>query len=399
MFTCCLGAFVVVFMELNTFIEMYPQVFAKVDKKPLSISQESDSSQTTKQRGLYPTFESFKRDKKRMNVIMLTHMSSGSSFLGNVFNVHPDVFYLYEPLHDLRNVVYGDEWEPLNKTGNDAYKSDFSNLLSDIFTCEIKEKTTLDRLFPKCLKDPERLGFMYWRLVNPEVTTETVRKACIAKDITVAKILQTRLPREIGIGELERFCSSNRRRFDCLFIHLVRDPRAVLSSLLRRKFFFKESRRPLFDSRNLSTEATEIVKRNAALMCSQVMDNLNYVKENWAQLFEGRYRLVRYEDILKNSFIMAKELNDFVGLPMVDSIYEWIVNGEKLSQNDASKIDHWRSDLDPSLVSLFEEQCAPLMKLMGYISVNDLDQVKQNGSKPLLTKEIPLLKDLSSRNY
>lgn len=41
-------------------------------------------------------------NKTRLNVILLTHMSSGSTVMGKMFNIHPDVFYIYEPLNALR---------------------------------------------------------------------------------------------------------------------------------------------------------------------------------------------------------------------------------------------------------------------------------------------------------
>lgn len=377
---------------MNILLQIHPQEL-KEEHEVKTLQKRVESNISTK---LLP------KGKKRLNVIILTLMSSGSSFFGNVFNLHPDVFYLYEPLHNLRRKVYGDEWHPLNKLANEAYKIDFAKLLRDLFTCGFKEETTLPRIFPNFLKDPKRLPFMYWRMSTPELTNEAVRDACLAKRITVAKLMQTRLPRD-GLQELEQFCSSDPESFDCLIIHLVRDPRAVLSSLLRRKFFLKDSKRQLFDdSENLTTEATEIIKHNANLLCSQVVDNLNYVKEYGSNWLQGRYKLLRYEDIVNNAPLIVNKMYRFVGLPMVDGIKKWIEEGKPLvnttgtqfSENDASRVNSWRTYRDPSLVSLFEEACAPLMKLMGYISVNDTGHMQYNDSKPLITKEIPLLKDL-----
>lgn len=403
LFICSLGALLVICVELTILVHMHPRGYKDEQevKTRLHNCVESDISALNNQQDLKPTMKSLAERTKRLNVIILTHMSSGSSFSGNVFNLHPDVFYLYEPLHDLRRIVYGDEWQPLDEMTNDTYRVHFASLLRDLFTCGFREETTLPRIFPPFLRDPKRLAFMYWRLLRPELTNEVVRDACTAKKLTVAKIMQTRLPREIGIQELERFCSSDPNQFDCLIIHLIRDPRAVLSSLLRRKFFIKDSRRQLFDSENLTTGATEIIKQNAQLLCSQVVDNLNYVKTVWPSWFQGRYKLVRYEDIVANAFSMVGDMYNFVGLSMVDSIKKWIVEGKNLvnttrtqfSANDVSRMDHWRFDRDPSLISLFEEACAPLMKLMGYISVYDSSQI--NNSKPLIAKEIPLLKELS----
>ena len=342
-------------------------------------------------------------DTKRWNVIILTHMSSGSTFTGNIFNLHPDVFYLYEPLHHLRRAVYGNEWNPFDEATNDEYKSDFSTLFHDVFDCGFREDATLGRAIPPFARKLKR--FNYWRFSSPEFTKEAVSNVCKAKKVTVTKVMQTRLPRNIGIQELQRVCTVEPAKFDCLIIHLVRDPRAVVSSLLGRKFFFRGGPvRNLLTSRPLTKEGRELVKQHAELICSQVSNNINYVKKNWLNWFRGRYKVIRYEDIVGNALNTTIELYDFVGLSMVESIYKWIVEGEKpagtgvstfqVSENDVNRIGHWRFDRDSSLVSLFEEACAPLMELTGYSFVNGSKHLQHDLSKPLLTKEIPFLKNL-----
>ena len=403
MFTFSLVTFLIICAELTILARTHRREHKEEQelKPQLHKCEESDISVLNNQQDLKSIVMPLAQRTKRLNVIILTHMSSGSSFSGNIFNLHPDVFYLYEPLHDLRRVVYSDEWQPLDDLANNEYRNHFASLLRDLFTCAFREKTTLPRIFPQFLRDPKRLAFMYWRVLRPELTNEVAREACTTRKITVAKIMQTRLPRKIGIQELERFCSSDPNQFDCLIIHLVRDPRAVLSSLLRRKFFIKDFRRYLFDSDKLSAQATEIIKQNAQLLCSQVEDNLNYVKKVWPKWFQGRYKLIRYEDIVTNAFNMMEDMYNFVGLAKVDSITKWILEGKILvnttgtqfSENDATRMDHWRFDEDPSIVSLFEEACAPLMKLMGYTSVYDSGLI--NNSKPVIAKEIPLMKELS----
>ena len=342
------------------------------------------------------------RDTKRWNVIILTHMSSGSTFTGNLFNLHPDVFYLYEPLHNLRRAVYGNEWDPFDEATNDEYKSDFSTLFGDVFDCGFRENATLERAIPPFVRKFKR--FNYWRFSTPEYTKEAVSNACKAKKLTVAKVMQTRLPRNIGIQELQKVCTADPAKFDCLIIHLVRDPRAVVSSLLGRKFFITGGPlRKLLNSRPLTTEGRELVKQHAELVCSQVSNNINYAKENWLNWFRGRYKVIRYEDVVGNALNTTSELYGFVGLSMVESIYKWIVEGKKpagtgafqVSENDVNRIGHWRFDQDSSLVSLFEEACAPLMELTGYIFVNGSEHLQHDLSKSLLTKEIPALKDLS----
>ena len=65
-----------------------------------------------------------------------------------------------------------------------------------------------------------------------------------------------------------------------------------------------------------------------------------------------------------------------------------------VSKTDTATIDKWRLRENPSLVSLFEEACSPLMKTVGYISVNGSESLQHNKSKPLETATIPFLRGI-----
>ena len=341
------------------------------------------------------------RTKTRLNVILLTHMSSGSTVVGNMFNLHPDVFYIYEPLHALRRKLHGGEWGVLKKSRNDAFRKDFSTLVRDLFTCGFHEEKTIKLVFPTWVR-----SFNTWYDKSTPLTKESLRKACNARKITVTKIMQTRLPRETGIREVERVCRSDPTKFDCLIVHLVRDPRAVLASLTQRRFFMGQPARSLLSQKPLSTKGISLVKKNAQMLCSLVTENLDFVDSEWSNWFKSRYILVRYEDVISN---MSRAVNDMyksIGLDMVETISNWIkgipppgrsTNRNKatvLSSTDAATIDKWRFRESSPLVSLFEETCGPLMEAMGYIFVNGSESLQHNNSKPLKTPSIPFLINL-----
>ena len=343
-------------------------------------------------------------NKPRLNVIILTHMRSGSSFTGNMFNFHPDVFYLFEPLNELRMVTYGDpdlgEWPRLDEKGNEAYRTDFSNLLKDIFTCNFTRNNTLKSIFPDWLKE-SKSGKLAWKS-NKTISKETVTELCKSRNITVIKIMQTRLPREIGMRELQRVCSSEPTRFKCLIIHLVRDPRAVLTSAIGRKFFLPRwPKRNLITLQNTTSEGHEIIKNNTRIICSLVEENLNYVNEEWSNWFKDRYILVRYEDIPGDLLTAVYRMYNFTGLRMTDYIQKWILGGKSpenvenyepefvISKNDTKKTDYWRLSIDMSMVAEFEEVCWPLMYIMGYISINDSEHLLHDMKHRLWTERIP----------
>ena len=342
----------------------------------------------------------------RLNVILLTHMSSGSTVVGNMFNLHPDVFYIYEPLHDLRRFVYKNEWQVLNKSRNNAFRKDVSTLLGDLFTRGFQEERTIKLAFPKWVRP-----FNTWYDTSISFTKEPLRKVCNERKISATKIMQSRLPREIGIREVERVCRSDPGKFDCLIVHLVRDPRAVLSSLLRRAFFMGGHEKSLLTQKPLSAEGISLLKKNAQMLCSLIVENLDYVNTEWSNWFKSRYILIRYEDAISN---MSKAVNDMyksIGLDMVESISNWIKGvpppgastkrnkAMVLSTADAATVDKWRFLESSSLVSLFEEACGPLMEAMGYIFVNGSENLQHNNmsSKPLRTANIPFLKHLHSQ--
>ena len=341
--------------------------------------------------------------KARLNVILLTHMSSGSTLVGNMFNLHPDVFYIYEPLNTLRRDIDKNEWRALEKPSSDAYRQDFSTLLRDLFTCGFDEERTIELAFPILTRELNA-----WHSSTP-LNKESLKKACKARKMTVTKIMQTRLPREGGIHELEQVCRSDPSKFDCFIIHLVRDPRAVLSSLISRRFFVEGPVANLFTQRPMSPEGIKLLKENAQMLCTLVSENLDHVHAEWLNWFKIRYLLVRYEDIISNLSKEVSEIYKYFGLPVVDVITNWIKGipppGMKearhyamvISRNDTITTEKWRFQIKISLVSLFEEACSPLMSKTGYILVNDSENLQNNESIPLQTADIPFLRDLSDQ--
>ena len=273
-----------------------------------------------------------------------------------------------------------------------------SNLLHEFFTCNFQGNKTIHCLFPGWLR--RKKSYLAWASKDTEFTKESISEACKSRRITVTKIMQTRLPGKFGIRDLRRVCSSEPDKFYCLIIHLVRDPRAVISSLINHHFYMKA--KELTATQNATSEGKEIIRHNSFIVCSLIQNNLNYVNEQWSTWFRGRYTLLRYEDITGDLFSVAFQLYNFTGLPMVTSIRKWILKGLQpsgvksnnpafvISQNDAARIEHWRSLLDTSQVTEFEELCWPVMNMMGYKSINGSDRLLNDTTQKLWTEKMPL---------
>ena len=95
--------------------------------------------------------------------------------------------------------------------------------------------------------------------------------------------MQTRLPGDIGIQELRRVCSSEPSKFGCLIIHLVGDPRAVVSSLIIKKFYMPyRFKKKLVTTRNTTPGERELRRNISDTLRLLVQENLNYVNEEWS---------------------------------------------------------------------------------------------------------------------
>ena len=78
---------------------------------------------------------------KRVNFIIVSEPRSGSSFLGQIFNQHPNVFYLFEPLRAV--TVVTNEDLHLNLP-SENYNRLALKLLFEILNCRFRSSFYLD---------------------------------------------------------------------------------------------------------------------------------------------------------------------------------------------------------------------------------------------------------------
>ena len=84
----------------------------------------------------------FKASSARRNLIIVSHGRSGSTLTGDIFNHHPLVFYMYEPLQSAKRVQ---DKLKINDTGYNRLVNEF---LTGVFRCKFDN--------PEVLKDIER---------------------------------------------------------------------------------------------------------------------------------------------------------------------------------------------------------------------------------------------------
>jgi hypothetical protein len=150
------------------------------------------------------------------------------------------------------------------------------------------------------------------------------------------------------------------------FIHVIRDGRAVASSLLQMPWWRGYEGPPgwgwgpLTDDDHRAWEASgRSFAVLAALEWKVLMDAF---EEAEAAIDPDRWITVRYEDLLRDPTATIKELMEFSGLSWTGE-FESRFRRYRL---DASRADAFRSDLDPSEVRSIEGVIGSRLRALGY---------------------------------
>ena len=325
---------------------------------------------------------------RRVTVIILAQARSGSSFTGDLFNHHPDVFYLFEPLHNF------------NKNHKRAKRQEYENallkFLLDIFNCRTTDKALLNDLvgWQKLMQWQEdliiplsQMGQRDWNYkFAPAFFPKVIQQICRNRSLTVAKILTHRVP-SIALETLVSFCSGA-EEFDCYLVHLVRDPRAGMRSLSNLRFFGNEQVTPLNQ------------KNRARTRCEEMQENVEFM-HRVPPSFKERIIRLHYEDLVEDPVKTARNLFEFIVLPFVDSVRDWILESTRPNRilaernkalllstvkNSKKVANAWRLDSSPSFIRLVEEACGPVMEKLGYLRTNGSQKLLRDLQTPLFVK-------------
>ena len=296
----------------------------------------------------------------RLNVLIVAYMRSGSSFVGQIFNQHPDVFYIYEPLEVLTALE-------LNDTA--VFSSMVAHLLQVIYSCRFQEyplyasKISLGtfRLMSKVLSSglcpanatPGKLR------VCVNLDPQTLNQLCESHKHTVVKSIRIEdfslVFNSLGF-DIERPWHVLR------VLHLVRDPRAMVTSRLS-----------LNNTSIRSPWTAGFLRQRTRELCEQIWNNLEKgaLGEEWSH----SYHVIRYEDVAENSVAAAKELFGFTGIQESVDVFEWLRKNTNVAyetdnfsttKNATISIHKWRWEVDFPTVQVVQQECANLMNVLGY---------------------------------
>ena len=322
-------------------------------------------------------FQCPSKTTERINILIIAHGRTGSSFLGQIFNSHPEVFYIYEPLIT---------FQLTSLRNSSLYEYSTVRLLRDIFNCRFKQQTEflsfmshfqLNRFSSRALTSPycknisntrNNRTFIHCKELDPLITS----LSCALHGHTVVKVLAHRLP-FLEVDRIEPLLASGSGRLK--IIHLMRDPRAVIASMNRVGWSLNRSgvntaftNLPLF---------TTLVQK----LCSSMIQSLRFALSAERRL-PDHYRLLRYEDLVSSRLNTSQELFDFAGIPMSDQVKKYLVNSANRSRdleythaygtlrNNASNlVDAWRKHLSVEAVRAVESHCWPVLEILRYTPV------------------------------
>ncbi|XP_034031588.1 carbohydrate sulfotransferase 5-like [Thalassophryne amazonica] len=339
----------------------------------------------------------------KVHVLVLTSWRSGSSFLGQVFGQHPSVFYLMEPGWHV--------WTQL-RVGARKTRMAVRDLLRSLFQCDfsvmesyLEQTSHISNLFfwshsralcspPACSLTPRNQISNQTECLKVCGTQglEGAQDACSTYSHVVLK--------EVRFFELESlYPLLQDPSLDLRIIHLVRDPRAVVRS--RELVFgnFLADNDMVLDKRFVP--AKEVDYEIMQKICSSHVRITDRALVNPPPFLEGRYKLVRYEDVVINPLEEINALYEFVGLGMTSTLADWIyrvTHGKsKGSQNEAFQITSrsaadvsqaWRTTLPYNKVKRIQDVCKPAMTLLGYRTVNS-EKDQKNLDLDLLVPQEP----------
>ncbi|EGW04127.1 carbohydrate sulfotransferase 4 [Cricetulus griseus] len=338
--------------------------------------------------------------KRPMHVLVLSSWRSGSSFVGQVFGQHPDVFYLMEPAwHVWMSFTSSTAWK-LHMAVRDLLRSTFLCDMS-VFDAYMKpgprkqsslfqwEQSRALCSSPVCdfFSSDQISSAEDCKLLCAQQPFDMVEKACRSHSHVVLKEV-----RFFNLQALHPLLTDP--SLNLHVVHLVRDPRAVFRSRERTRGDL------MIDSKIVLGEHLKIIKEKdhpyytMQIICKSHVDIVKAIQA-LPEVLQQRFLLLRYEDLVREPLAQTSRLYKFVGLKFLPHLHTWVHNvtrGKGMGQHtfdtnsrDAVNVSQaWRWSLPYEKVSQLQDACSEAMDLLGYRKVRS-QQEQGNLSLDLLS--------------
>ncbi|KAM3829074.1 carbohydrate sulfotransferase 5-like [Vipera latastei] len=330
----------------------------------------------------------------QVHILILSSWRSGSSFVGQLFSQHPNVFYLMEPAWHVWATMYQNSAKVLHMAVRDLVRS--------VFKCDM---SVFDAYMP--WKRNRNLSDLFQWAVSRALCTMPACEFFQRSDITGESACKT-LCGKYPFSKVEEACKTYShvvlkevRFFDLKvlyplladpslnlkIIHLVRDPRAVLKS---REQSVKA----------LARDNGIILGINSSRVYNTGFKVLQEICRSHIQIYEtasqkpplflkDRYLLIRFEDIVRDPLMEITAMYTFTDLLLTQKLENWIYNithGQgpskkreafQITSRDALNVSQaWRNVLSFQKVQKVQEVCRGALNILGYQFVNSEKEQK-----------------------
>lgn len=281
---------------------------------------------------------------------------SGSSLLLQIINSHPDI-HVGREMH-LKNpwyfLYYNDFITELNK-----YKP---------FTEDENALNAIDFLFSESVEGS------FWTYANSNLDIDRIKRDFIDSDRSIKSLINTYFEEILRYENVKVTGSKFPLHFHYVpllknwypkskIIHIIRDPRAVLTSELNR---WNKPKHPLSKDNKFFYDISIILY--VIIQWSWAIDCHFYYKEK----YNDTYKLIRFEDLLLKPEKINKELFNFLNFapPKIKSDYKIedssFVERGLIKGVDKSSLSRWERKLSKRKKLLFKILLKSKMSKLGY---------------------------------
>lgn len=316
-------------------------VFFKFSQKKPATVLNMDTPEDYPNTTASSTAKNARKEKQEIpKVLIFSQTRSGSSFLGSLLTVPEDSFYVFEPFMNLSFNETSFEKIVNKKNIENSVIDSIKAMIGKIYNCDHENVV---------------------RFTHQIQVDNSKMSECQKSSVKVIKSVRLRA------SVLQSWIEHS----DIKVIHLVRDPRAIFNS--RRLLKWDPDIVPTCSNlkKDLMLEKVLPPKRYGWLCPTSKNLTLNM----------SRYVRLRYEDMVKDTTVVIKNLYSFIGIPFTANAEKEILrlkNGEKDSnqffgvQRSADwNINHWRQKMPLKLIQHIENSCEDFMKTMNYIFLTD----------------------------
>lgn len=337
------------------------------------------------------------RNRTKTHIYLHATWRTGSSFLGELFNQHPDVFYLYEPMWNM--------WQALYPGDAGSLQGAVRDMMNSLFRCDF----SVLRLYAGSANIST--SFIFGWKTNKVICSQPLCAAYQKHQVGLVQgdICAKCAPRDIR--ELERECKKypvvvikdvrvldlgvlvplvRDPTLNLQIIQLFRDPRAVHNSRLKSKLALvresiqvlrskkqSDKYKRLLSPGNRVNRAESYVAGAMELICDNWLSDMLLV--NNAPLWLRRnYLQIRYEDLVLHPISELHRLYRFSNLSLSPELERFVMNMTRgqgyssdrpflISARDAKEaIFAWRERLSVEQVGQVEAYCSQVMRHLGY---------------------------------